>query len=172
MRRTTVPGRPIVLIGMMGCGKTTVGRILARQLGLTQIDIDSYVEERQGRTVAELFAEQGEARFRELETAAAAELAERRDVVLSCGGGLPTVEASIAPLHAAGTVFWLDRDPGEIYDGLDVSGRPLAQRGREDFLARCAARAPIYRRWAHHVIRAESAEAAAAAICAIWEEEA
>ena len=162
----------IVLIGMMGCGKTTVGRILARELGLTQIDTDAFLEERQGCTVAQIFADHGEAYFRALETQAAEELATQSGLVLSCGGGLPMVEASIAPLHAAGTVFWLDRDPGETYDRLDVSGRPLAKQGREDFLARYAARAPIYRRWAHHVIRAESPRAAAAAIRAILEEEA
>ena len=49
-------------------------------------------------------------------------------------------------------VFWLDRDPGETYDGLDLSGRPLAQGGREDFLQRYERRAPVYRRWADYII--------------------
>ena len=58
----------------------------------------------------------------------------------------------MAALKENGLVFWLDRDPGETYYGLDVSGRPLAQGGREDFLQRYERRAPVYRRWADYII--------------------
>ena len=68
-------------------------------------------------------------------------------------------------------MFWLDRDPGETYDTLDVSGRPLAQSGREDFIRRYEGRSPIYRRWADHIVRAKSPQAAAALISAIVTEE-
>ncbi len=72
--------------------------------------------------------------------------------MIACGGGLPTQEGAIAALKKNGLVFWLDRDPGETYDALDVSGRPLAQGGREDFIRRFEERAPVYRRWADWVI--------------------
>ena len=154
-------GKNIILIGMMGCGKTTVGRLLAQPLGLELVDTDALIEQREGRPIPDLFSQDGEAYFRALELALCRELSGQSGLVIACGGGLPTQEAAIAALKETGLVFWLDRDPGETYDSLDVSGRPLAQGGREDFLQRYERRAPIYRRWADHIIRAPSAQAAA-----------
>ena len=142
----------IVLIGMMGCGRTTVGRLLAHQLGRELVDTDALIEERAGRSIPELFARDGEAYFRALELALCRELSGRQGLVIACGGGLPTQDEAMAALKENGLVFWLDRDPGETYDGLDVSGRPLAQGGREDFLQRYERRSPVYRRWADYVI--------------------
>ena len=161
----------IVLIGMMGCGKTTVGSLLARTLGRNLVDTDALIEEREGRTISEMFAAHGEGYFRDRELDVSKELAQRSDLVISCGGGLPMQAACMEHLRSGGTVFWLDRDPGETYDSLDTSGRPLAQNGREDFLARYAQRAPIYRNESHHVISAPSAEDAVRAIIAILQSE-
>lgn len=161
----------IILIGMMGCGKTTVGQLLARRLGRELADTDALIEEWEGRSIPDIFAREGEAHFRALELELCRELSGRRGLVIACGGGLPTQEEAIAALKESGTVFWLDRDPGETYDGLDVSGRPLAQGGREDFLARHACRSPIYRRWADHTVRAKGPQIAAALIDAIVTEE-
>lgn len=142
----------IVLIGMMGCGKTTVGRLLAQRLECPMADTDALIEERTGRTIPDIFAADGEARFRALELELCRELAGRRGLIVACGGGLPTQEAAMAALRENGLVFWLDRDPGETYDSLDVSGRPLAQAGRADFVRRYRDRAPVYRRWADHTV--------------------
>ncbi|MCI9367204.1 MAG: shikimate kinase [Oscillospiraceae bacterium] len=142
----------IVLIGMMGCGKTTVGRLLSRRLGLELADTDALIEAREGRSIPEIFASDGEAYFRALELELCRELAGREGLVIACGGGLPLQDEAIAALKQNGLVFWLDRDPGESYYGLDVSGRPLAQGGREDFLARYSVRSPIYHRWADFII--------------------
>lgn len=161
----------IVLIGMMGCGKTTVGRLLAHQLGRELVDTDALIEQRAGRSIPELFARDGEAYFRALELALCRELSGRQGLVISCGGGLPTQEAAIAALKENGLVFWLDRDPGQTYDGLDVSGRPLAQGGREDFVRRYEVRSPIYHRWANYVIPCgDGPQAAADRISAIYRE--
>lgn len=142
----------LILIGMMGCGKSTVGGLLAHQLRRELVDADALIEQRQGCSIPELFAQEGEAYFRALELALCRELSGRQGLVIACGGGLPTQEAAMAALKENGLVFWLDRDPGETYDGLDVSGRPLAQGGREDFLQRYEQRSPVYRRWADYVI--------------------
>ena len=142
----------IVLIGMMGCGKTTVGRLLARRLGLELVDTDALIAERQGRSISDIFAQDGEAYFRALELALCRELSEQDSLVIACGGGLPLQDKAIDPLKENGMVFWLDRDPRETYDALDVSGRPLAQAGREDFVRRYQDRAPVYRRWADYII--------------------
>lgn len=161
----------IVLIGMMGCGKTTVGGLLAQRLDRPLVDTDTLIEERQGRSIPDIFSADGEACFRVLELELCRELSGREGLVIACGGGLPLRDEAIAALKESGLVFWLDRDPGETYDSLDVSGRPLAQAGRADFLRRYRDRAPVYRRWADHVIPCGAGpENAAAQIAAIYTE--
>lgn len=165
--------RNIVLIGMMGCGKTTVGGLLAQRLGREPADTDALIERRQGRSIPDIFAQDGEPAFRAMELELCRELSRRRGLVIACGGGLPLQAEAIAALKENGLVFWLDRDPGETYDSLDTSGRPLAQAGREAFLRRYEQRAPTYRRWADHIIsQAASPEAAARSILQILQREA
>ena len=142
----------IVLIGMMGCGKSTVGALLAQKLGLTLVDTDALIEEREGRSISEIFAADGEDYFRDQELGVSEELARRQDLVIACGGGLPMKPDCIGSLKYSGTVIWLRRDPAETYDTMEISGRPLAQQGREAFLERFAQREPIYRQWADLVV--------------------
>lgn len=142
----------IVLIGMMGCGKTTIGTLLAKKLYRELVDTDVMIEEKEGCSIPEIFAAKGEGYFRELERSVAVRLGGESGLVIACGGGLPLREDCIAPLKENGVVVWLRRDPGESYDGLDVSGRPLAQQGRQAFVERFEQRSPIYRRWADVVI--------------------
>ena len=130
----------IVLIGMMGCGKSTIGALLARRLGRKLVDTDALVGAQEGRTIPEIFASDGEEYFRQAEERVAKTLASRSALVIACGGGLPLREESIRPLKESGTVFFLCRDPGEIYDTVSMAGRPLGQGGREAFLARFAQR--------------------------------
>lgn len=152
----------IVLIGMMGSGKTTVGRLLAQRLGRELADTDALIEQRTGRSIPDIFAQDGEAAFRTLELELCRELAGGQGLVIACGGGLPTQEEAIAALKENGLVFWLNRDPGKTYDSLDVSGRPLAQGGREDFLRRYQERAFVYHRWADNVALCDGGPEAAA----------
>ena len=142
----------IVLIGMMGCGKSTIGALLSEALGRTLVDTDALIVEREGRSIPEIFAADGEGHFRDLELGVSQELGEKEDLIIACGGGLPLREDCIGSLKSTGVVFWLRRDPGETYGTMDTALRPLAQQGREDFLARFVQREPIYRRWADHVI--------------------
>lgn len=142
----------IVLIGMMGCGKTTVGKLLAQRFDRPLADTDALIEERAGCAIRDIFRDYGEGRFREWEWLVSKELGRQQGLIIACGGGLPLQDGAIAALKENGLVFWLDRDPGETYDALDVSGRPLAQAGREDFVRRYQDRAPVYRRWADYII--------------------
>ena len=142
----------IVLIGMMGCGKSTIGTLLAEKLDRTFVDTDTLIEEREGRSISEIFATDGEDYFRDQELGISEELARQQDLIIACGGGLPMKPDCIGSLKYSGTVIWLRRDPGETYDTMEVSGRPLAQQGREAFLARFAQREPIYREWAEFVV--------------------
>lgn len=142
----------IVLIGMMGCGKSTIGALLAQRLGRELVDTDALIEEREGRSIAAIFAEAGEEYFRTLEQAVSEELAARRGLIIACGGGLPLREGAMAPLKASGRVVWLRRDPAQTYASMDTAGRPLAQQGRAAFLERFAQREPVYRRWADLIV--------------------
>jgi shikimate kinase len=138
----------VILIGMMGSGKTTVGNLLARRLKATLVDTDKLIESREGLTVPEIFETQGEGYFRSLEMGVAQALSLRDGLVIACGGGLPLQEGAMAALKESGTVVWLDRDPGDIYDRVDMKDRPLAQDGRQAFLDRAAQRRPVYEKWA------------------------
>jgi len=142
----------IVLIGMMGCGKTTVGQLLAQRLKKTLVDTDALIERQEGMTIPEIFAAMGEPYFRSVEAGVAQALSLRADLIIACGGGLPLQEGAMGALKESGVVIWLDRDPGEIYDTGDMSGRPLAQEGREAFLEKAAQRAPVYEKWADAAI--------------------
>lgn len=142
----------IVLIGMMGCGKTTVGELLSMRLKRTLVDTDRLIEAREGTTVSEIFETMGEPYFRSLEMGIAQALSLRSDLIIACGGGLPLQEGAMAALKESGTVIWLNRDAGDIYDHVPMPDRPLAQAGREAFLQRAAQRAPIYEKWADATI--------------------
>lgn len=138
----------IVLIGMMGCGKTTVGELLASRLKRALVDTDAFIARREGMTIPEIFESQGEGYFRSLEMGVAQALSLRSDLVIACGGGLPLQERAMAALKESGVVIWLDRDPGEIFDKENLSDRPLAQEGRDAFLEKAAQRREAYARWA------------------------
>ena len=142
----------IIFIGMMGCGKTTVGTLLAKALGRTLVDTDALIEQREGRSIREIFATEGEDYFRHLERTVSKELGQSEDRIIACGGGLPLQSDCMAALKQTGTVIWLRRDPGETYDSMDTTARPLAQQGRQDFLDRFALREPIYHSCADIVI--------------------
>lgn len=142
----------IVLIGMMGCGKSTCGRLLAEKLGRELVDTDQLIIAREGMEISDLFAQKGEAYFRKLETAVARELGGRSDLIIATGGGLPLREENREALRETGVVFFLNRDPEEIFDNANLKDRPLAQQGRESFLQRFRDREPIYRAMAHYVM--------------------
>ena len=117
----------LLLVGMMGAGKTTVGRLLARRLGWEYLDSDREVEEATGRTVPELFAEEGEAAFRAAEARALAEgLAGDRPRVVSVAGGAVLSEANRRLLTDGGTVVWLRARPATLAARVGAGeGRPL-----------------------------------------------
>ena len=145
----------IFLVGLMGAGKTTVGRALAQRCGLRFVDSDHEIERREGCTIAELFARDGEAAFRDREAAVIDELTQLDGIVLATGGGAVLREASRAALHSRGSVVYLRANPDELANRTRHDrSRPLLQgvdaraRLRELFRARD----PLYREVAHFVI--------------------
>ncbi len=117
----------IILVGMMGAGKTTVGRRLAERLGWKYVDSDAQVAAATGRTVPELFADQGEAAFRSVESRVlAAALSGRDPVVVSAAGGVVLSEANRELLVRSGTVVWLRAAPSVLARRVGAGeGRPL-----------------------------------------------
>ena len=138
--------RNIILIGMPGSGKTTVAEALARALGRPMADADALVEKTAGETIPAIFARGGEELFRQLETAALAQLGKQSGLILATGGGCVTREENYPLLRQNGTVFWLRRDP----ERLSREGRPLSERA--DLRAMYAEREPLYRCFADHII--------------------
>ena len=110
--------RRIILVGYMGSGKTTVGRALAKELGMQFYDLDWYIESRRRKTVAQIFAERGEDGFREIERNMLHEAAEFEDIVLSCGGGTPCFFDNMDYMNQQGDVIWLKADPEVLYKHL------------------------------------------------------
>lgn len=136
----------IILIGMPGCGKSTVAAALGEATGREVCDSDALIEELAGMPIPEIFAQQGEAAFRAYETQAIAQLGKRSGIVLATGGGCVTREENYPLLHQNGTILWLQRDLA----ALPTDGRPLSQAGKLE--AMYEVRRPLYARFADHTI--------------------
>jgi len=137
----------LVLVGMMGAGKTTVGRELAARLGWRFLDSDDLVEAATGRTVSEIFATGGEAAFRAEESRALADaLSAGSPAVVSAAGGSVLDPANRRRLATAGTVVWLRAGPATLADRVgDGAGRPLLRDDPGTALAELdAVRRPLY----------------------------
>ena len=150
----------IILIGFMGCGKTSVGKRLAQTLECEFLDTDELIEKEQQRTISEIFATDGEAAFREMETECLRSLLNQpgEGVVLSVGGGLPIREANRSLLKELGDVVLLQVTPDVVYKRLrNDKTRPLLQdknpRGRIWDLM--SARKSFYEDAATHIVDAD-----------------
>ena len=126
--------RNVVLVGFMGAGKSTVGRLLARRLGLCFVETDDMIVAEEGASIPEIFARDGEARFRDLEAEVLDLLGDKGGHVISTGGGFPCGKGVMDRLRALGTVVWLVADFDAAYDrATRLGGRPmLAARSREE----------------------------------------
>ena len=126
----------IVLIGYMGSGKTTVGRALAKEIGLPFYDLDWYIESRMRKKISQIFAERGEEGFRKIECNMLHEVAEFEDVVISCGGGTPCFFDNIDYLNQQAQVVYLRCEPEVLHKHLLMGkgDRPLLKGKTPDEL--------------------------------------
>ena len=117
----------IILIGYMGAGKTTIGKALAKELGIIFYDLDWYIENRMRKSIAQIFEERGEEGFRKIEYNMLHEVAEFENVIISCGGGTPCFFDNMDYLNQQGQVVYLKADPEVLYKHLAMSknDRPL-----------------------------------------------
>lgn len=117
----------LYLVGFMGAGKSSVARALGRRIGWRAIDIDERIEAREGRRVSEIFAQQGEPYFREVERAVLAEVLAERQVIIATGGGTFADPTNRTSMLADGAVAWLDVPLARVLDRVPQDGRrPLA----------------------------------------------
>lgn len=154
----------IILVGYMCVGKTTVGRALAKRLNCTFYDLDWYVEERFRKKIPLIFAEDGEAKFRDLEQRMLHEVAEFENIVLACGGGTPTFADNMPYMNSVGHTIFLQASPQTICAHLKVSKgkRPLLEGKTQEELAafvtqQLEQRTPFYQQ-AHHTVNVDLLE--------------
>ena len=126
----------VILIGYMGAGKTTIGKALAQDLGVTFYDLDWYISNRMRKTIAQIFEERGEEGFRQIERNMLHEVAEFEDVIISCGGGTPCFFDNIDYMNQQAPVVYLKAEPDVLFKHLAMSknDRPLLRGKSQDEL--------------------------------------
>lgn len=139
--------RPIVLIGMMGAGKSSVGRCLHQQLNLPQLDTDELIVSKFGMSIPEIFLKHGEKPFRDAETQVLRGMAIDQPAIIITGGGIVLREENVDLLKRLGSIVWLDADEGILFERAARKGnRPLLQgeNPRIMFSQMLQARQPVY----------------------------
>ena len=130
----------VILIGMPGSGKSTVGKIIAKTYGREFFDLDAEIEKRIGTSISDYFAKHGERAFRDVETEVLKDVAKKTGVVISTGGGAILKEENVRALRANGRLYFLDRPLEHLFPTDD---RPLS-RSKSDLSALFEARYPLY----------------------------
>lgn len=134
----------IVIIGMPGSGKSVVGKILANEINYDFYDMDDYIKEVSGKTIDELFA-LGEEHFRDWESRACIELASKKRIVISSGGGVVKRSENTDILKETGLIIYLNRPTENILSDLDTDSRPLLKDGKDRIYNLYNERAQLYK---------------------------
>ncbi|MCY6485011.1 shikimate kinase [Clostridium aestuarii] len=120
----------IVLIGMPGCGKSTIGKELAKEFNMNFCDIDEYIVEKTGESIPEIF-KNGEAQFRQIESEAVNEVSKRYPQIIATGGGVVKNSENIKVLQYNGIIIFINRSIQKIFTDVDIFSRPLLISGKE-----------------------------------------
>jgi len=157
-----VPCSLVFLIGSRGTGKTTIARLLAERLGWQALDADTLLEARYGRSIRQIFAEEGEAGFRAKEAALLPELCRKREHVIATGGGIILRPANREMLRTAGTVVWLTASAETLWQRIEkdtatAERRPnLTGGGLAEVEELLRFREPLYRECSHFTVSTEA----------------
>jgi len=138
----------IAIIGMPGCGKSTLGKILAKELKYNFCDMDDYIEKISNKTIPELFNE-GEEIFRKWETKACIDLVKKERIIISCGGGVVKKEENIKLFQKDCIILFIDRSVEDITMDVNVSTRPLLKDGTFKLYELYDERYDMYKKAAH-----------------------
>ena len=161
---TQPPNHPLFLIGLRGSGKSTVARLLARQLGWDWLDADAELEKRYGWSIRGIFAAEGEAGFREKESAILAQLCRLPRHVIATGGGIVLREDNRELLRSSGRIVWLTADGETLWQRVQADRTtaerrpPLTIGGRAEMEEILHLREPLYRQCADYVVNTAARE--------------
>jgi shikimate kinase len=151
----------IYLLGYMGCGKSTIGKKLAARLSCGFIDLDGYIEQREGRSISEMFEQKGETAFREYEHAALLEVSQMEKMVVATGGGTPCFENNLELINKTGTSIYLEMEAATLVNRIwnAKTSRPLVRNMNKEELmlfvkGHLQSRQDFYRK-AHYTINAK-----------------
>jgi shikimate kinase len=162
----------IVLVGFMGTGKTTIGRLLAEQTGMPLVDMDTLIEDRAGKPITEIFAQDGEPHFRTLERNIAHELAEQEGQIISTGGGIVLNPDNLTDYEKNGLVVCLLASPETVLNRVkhDTTRPLLAGDKQEKIIQLLETRKPLYEAITHKIDTNDAdPEAITAQIIALYE---
>ncbi|WP_129598634.1 shikimate kinase [Anaerophilus nitritogenes] len=141
-----IKDKNIVLIGMPGCGKTTIGKLLAEKLDMDFCDLDEYIEKREEKSIPEIF-EEGEDTFRKIEASVVKELSQNSDMIISTGGGVVKNPENIENLKTNGIILFINRPIENIVSDIDIYTRPLLQNGKEKIYKLYEERYLLYKKY-------------------------
>lgn len=147
----------IILCGFMGCGKSTIGNLLSKKMGMSFVDLDSYIEKRENKTVAEIFADSGEEYFRQIEKEVSKELAQKKALIIATGGGTLTFRENVDVFKNSGKIVLLDVPVEVVSERLrEDTTRPLLNRPDKEQAMRelYEKRMPLYKNAADIVVNA------------------
>ena len=161
----------VVLIGMPGSGKSSIGSIVSQKLQTTFLDMDQYIEEREQKKIAEIFLS-GEAHFRQIESNAVQEIYRRQSIVIATGGGIITRPENMVLLRKTSIVFYIERPLEMILESSDLTTRPLLAKDTTKLYTLHQERKPLYEANCHyHIINNTTLEKVAGQIAAIMMKE-
>jgi shikimate kinase len=142
----------VVLIGMPGCGKSTIGKLICDEIDLKFLDMDKYIEDMTSKTIPELF-QKGEDYFRDFETLACKELSKKSNILISSGGGVVKRKENIEILQKKSLIIFIDRPLEDLLRDIDTSGRPLLKEGKEKLVKLYDERYELYKSSADVIIK-------------------
>lgn len=138
----------IVLIGMPGCGKSSIGEMVGKILQTDFYDLDAYIEKKAQTSIPELF-QRGEDYFRQLESNAVEEIYQKEATVISTGGGIVTRPENMRLLQETGTIFYIERPLDLILQSSDLTDRPLLAEDNTKIYTLHQQRKPLYEKYCH-----------------------
>lgn len=142
----------IVLIGMPGCGKTTIGEMLAKELNKEFYDVDHEIEKKSARLISDIFEKDGEAEFRKLETEMTKHLGSKSETIISTGGGVVKNYENIKALNENSIILFIDRTLDDIFHDIEIAHRPLLADGKQRLTSLYEERYELYKKYADVII--------------------
>ena len=150
----------LYLIGIMGCGKTTLGKMLAAKLGCAFCDLDDEIELQEQKTISQIFAQSGEETYRTIETEVLRNVARRTQCIVSCGGGIVLRSENKKIMQESGRIVWIKRPVAEIARSVDTAKRPLLKNGADALYDIYHKREALYEDFAQEILENTTTAAA------------